>query len=254
MNHSTVPFLVLALLAFLPACAAVAARRLPERAPRMMPLVVLSLLLGIWVAVSSWASTTDLYDQEAFLRLLPGFWLPLVPMLIATFCYIASPTLRCTLTRTLNGTPRHWHVLFQALRLASAGAMYKAYQGEFPIYFAVFSGGPDFLYALSALWMSTRVKRGEISRTALIAWNIIGFAALALTAPLLLQLGLPGPLQVFTTAPLSDIILEFPMALAPTLTGPLFIMMNALWIKHLICEEDVARQQPALQKTLGPHE
>ena len=238
MNLSSVPFLVAAILAFYPLCALAARRSNPEQAPRLTPLVILGVLLGLWGLVSSWASLTDLYDRETFLGWLPGLWLPLVPILIATTCYLLSPSLRESLKRTLNGTPTHWHVLFQGLRLVSAGAMYKAYLGAFPVHFAMYSGGPDFLFSLSAFWMASRVKQGNVSRTGLILWNAIGFAALGLTAPLLLQLGLPGPMQLFHEPPLSDVILEFPMALAPTFTGPLLMVLNALWIKHLFFDAE----------------
>ena len=43
-----------------------------------------------------------------------------------------------------------------------------------------------------------------------------------------MQMGLPGPLQVFDGPPASEALLVYPMALAPTVVVPIFLMLN-LW-------------------------
>ena len=47
-------------------------------------------------------------------------------------------------------------------------------------------------------------------------------------APLLLQLGLPGPLQVFAGQPDARVVFSFPMSIAPMIGVPLFVLANLL--------------------------
>ncbi len=51
-----------------------------------------------------------------------------------------------------------------------------------------------------------------------------------MTAPLLIQLGLPGALQVFTQPPTAEVVYRFPMSLAPIMVVPTFVTFNLLGI------------------------
>ncbi len=49
------------------------------------------------------------------------------------------------------------------------------------------------------------------------------------SAPIFLQLGLPGPIQAFTSVPDAQVLLTYPMSIAPMIGVPLFILIN-LWV------------------------
>ena len=67
------------------------------------------------------------------------------------------------------------------------------------------------------------------------AWNLIGAAVIVPAAPILLQLGLPGPLQVFTGLPDARAVFTYPMSIAPMIGVPLFVMVN-LWVAWRLWE------------------
>lgn len=62
----------------------------------------------------------------------------------------------------------------------------------------------------------------------MIFFVVVGAAIIILLAGLLLQMGLPGSMQVFTSIPSTIALFEFPMVLAPTLVVPLLVGFNLL--------------------------
>ena len=50
-------------------------------------------------------------------------------------------------------------------------------------------------------------------------------------APIVLQLGLPGPMQLFTGLPDARAVFAYPMSIAPMIGVPLFVLLNlgAAW-------------------------
>ena len=52
---------------------------------------------------------------------------------------------------------------------------------------------------------------------------------------MLIQLGLPGPLQVFDALPDARAILTYPMSIAPVVGVPLFVLVN-LWLVWALYE------------------
>jgi len=121
----------------------------------------------------------------------------------------------------------------QAVRISAAGTLIKTLQGDFPLYFELGVGIPDLLFGFSALAIAWAVSSGRIGWRGLAVWNLVGFAVVALPAVLLAQMGLPGPMQVFHGPPASEVLLVYPMALAPTVVVPFFLMLNlwaAIWL------------------------
>lgn len=225
MTLSTLPFLCAALIAF---WLWIAVRRTHGHrfdAAERGALIVWIGILVVWGMVTSWLALTNYYHAAAFLRLLPGLWLPLVPMALTVVWLLVSPAFRRTLYAAVNATPRAF-VAIHGLRVAAVGSLYKAYHGGFPDFFAYPVGIPDFLFGLSAIVLALRYESSH-SPIALIAWNLVGIAVI-LPAPILLQLGLPGPLHMFTDMPDGRALFEFPMVLAPTVVVPLFVTMNAI--------------------------
>ncbi len=193
---------------------------------------LLLILLG-WGITSATLALAGVYRSPRFLALLPGLWLPLIPFVISIGGVLLSTTLRGALRAVADHTtPRFWYLL-QALRVLAIGTIFKTIAGEFPIYFALLVGVPDLLFGLSAIIVARRLSRQAIRPGALIAWNAIGVAVILPAVPLI-QMGLPGPLQVFTAEPTALKVLEFPMVLAPSVIVPLFMLLNFLLAWRLI--------------------
>ncbi len=133
------------------------------------------------------------------------------------------------LRRTVDNTPWHWFAYFHGLRIAALGTAYKTAIGEFPPSFEYGVGIPDLLFGISAFWIAGKVKRGELGNKGFLIWNLTGALVIVPSAPILLQLGLPGPIQVFTSLPDARAVLTYPMSIAPMIGVPLFVLIN-LWV------------------------
>ena len=59
-------------------------------------------------------------------------------------------------------------------------------------------------------------------------WNLVGALVIVPAAPTLLQLGLPGPLQVFSYLPDARAVLTYPMSIAAIVGVPVFVLINLL--------------------------
>lgn len=226
MSFSTLPLLCAALLAFWFWIAQTRTREQHLDAQELAALSIWAGILVVWGVATSWLALSGHYDTSAFFRLLPGLWLPLVPTVLTIAWLMVSRAFRRALYATVAYAPRAF-IAVHGLRIAAVGGIYKTYQGVFPDFFGYPVGIPDFLFGLSAVVLALLYGRKAYRPTMLIVWNLLGIVVI-LPAPLLLQLGLPGPLQTFTDLPDGRTLFEYPMVLAPTLVVPLFITMNAI--------------------------
>ena len=119
-----------------------------------------------------------------------------------------------------------WFAYFHALRITALGTAAKTAGGEFPLYFEILVGIPDLLFGISALWIAHRARQGLLSESTFLRWNLLGALIIVPSAPILLQLGLPGPLQVFTALPDARAVYAYPMSIAPMIGVPLFVLVN----------------------------
>lgn len=189
--------------------------------------------LTAWGVTSVYLALNGTYTSASFYAVMPGLWWPMIPAVI-TVVHLALPSFRTALFAVVSQNSRAL-ICIQALRIAAIGGVVKGFNGVLPPSFALPVGIPDMVFGLSALALTVLwPKEGWAPRT-LIAWNLIGLGVI-LPAPLLMQLGLPGPFHVFTSSPDARALFEYPMVLAPTLVVPLFITLNAihatvLWMK-----------------------
>ena len=74
-------------------------------------------------------------------------------------------------------------------------------------------------------------RRGALSGRSFFYWNLVGLLIIVPTAPIVLQLGLPGPLQLFDSLPDTRAVFTYPMSIAPVMGVPLFALVNlgAAW-------------------------
>jgi len=197
-------------------------------------IYVLVTAWAVWGLASAALAISGAYTSQTFYDLLPGLWIPLVPVLIFTAYFATSSSFRDTLSNVVKRTPLHWLVYFQALRISAVGTAFETARGTFPESFELFVGVPDLLFGLSALYMGRRVQQGPIGGRTVAVWSLVGAVLIVPSAPVVAQMGLPGPLMVFATEPTAAALFVYPMVLAPTLIVPIFVLINLLTAQRLL--------------------
>ena len=235
MTLSLVPVLIIVQLGFLIFLTRRAARQSTLSGAQRNGLYNIVALWTVWALLSGYFAADGGYVSESILATLPAVWVPLIPIASTLITLALVPDIRSAARALVDTTPTQYFIYFQALRISAVGTLYKTSIGEFPAYFEIGVGIPDLLYGLSALLLARRARHNRIGKKGLIVWNLIGFLIIVPTAPLLIQMGLPGPLQVFTAPPTALVLYEYPMALAPSVTVPLFVMFN-MWVVWRLLE------------------
>ncbi len=184
-------------------------------------------LLTMWGVVNIYFAVAGVYLHSTFLALYPGFWLPLVPLLLV-FSALSVKSVRHTLHSLAMRVPMTWFAGIQVLRIAAIGTLYKTMKGEFPVHIELAIGIVDLLFGLSAVLIYHLCKTRKISSDGLIIWHIMGIIIVAIPGVLAIQAGLPGPMQVFSDPPTAEIMLKYPMVLGPSLVVPIFFLFNML--------------------------
>ncbi|QDU10283.1 hypothetical protein [Gimesia aquarii] len=230
MKLSLTPFLLLAELAFLLFVFRNANRK---NGFPYWRLLVFWLWIVIYAGMATYLGYKGVYVSEALLNYFPGFWLQLITVTSCVAPVLLSPGLRHDLRSAVDATMwEHW-IYFNMLRLAAVGTLVGASRNSFPIYFELLVGIPDLLFALSTFWILKRTKADRLSSRQFYYWNLIGAFVIVPAAPILLQLGLPGPLQVFNAQPDARAVFAFPMSIAAMIGVPLFVLVNLLVAWHL---------------------
>ena len=219
---STLPFLALGQAMFLLACARTAGG--PATAWTLVPVLV---ALFAWGILSGWFAVTGVYDDTSVLASFPGFWLPLVPIIIVV-AFLAIPAVRRAILTTVDSVPAYWLTGIHILRIAALGTLVKTALGEFPLQVELAIGLTDLAYGLSALWITRLAAGGRISEDALVVWHLVGVALIVVPGMITIQYSLPGPMQVFDGAQSAEVMLDYPMVLGPSLVVPVFLMFNLL--------------------------
>ena len=208
----------------------------------MGPVYVYLLWVTAYAVIASILGARGVYTSDELLKTLPGLWLQLITVAIVVLPVVLFDGVRNGMRRIVDITPWHWFAYFHGLRIAALGTAYKTMIGEFPAYFEYAVGVPDFLFGLSAFWVARKAKQGEISEKGFLIWNLIGALIIVPSTPIVLQLGLPGPLQVFTSLPDARAVFTYPMSIASMVGVPLFVLIN-LWVVWRLWEQRITRQQ-----------
>lgn len=189
----------------------------------------INLLLGmltLWGGLSAYLGMSGYYQSEAFLSSLPGFWITQVAVMIVIIPWMVSKTLRQGINNIIDQTPLYFLMGFEGLRILAIGGIYKGYTGEFSQFFAKFVGIPDFLYGVTTLLAAILIYRGVWKERSALILNLIGFIIIVPFGMVLINMGLPGAMFMVEESPGLKTIFELPMALAPTLVVPIFVMIN----------------------------
>ena len=194
-------------------------------------------LYWVWIAMYSllvsYLGYYGIYVSEAMLDYLPALWLQVITVAACVMPVLVSKGLRSDLRLAVDRTARTSFIYFHMLRFAALGTMLGAAKGTFPFYFELLVGVPDLIFASSALWILKEEKSGRLSDKQFLLWNLVGALVIVPTTPIVLQLGLPGPLQYFTSQPDARAVFTFPMVIAPMIGVPLFVLVNLLVVWRL---------------------
>jgi len=240
---SLTPVLITVELGFLLALA-VRSARLSGQLRAAWPAILYIAWLAAYAVATGYLGARGVYLREDVLRLYPGFWLQLITVAVAVVPLLLFVSLRQLAREVVDRTPLHWFAWFHGLRIGALGTAYKTAIGEFPAYFEYLVGIPDLLFGLSALWVAERLRRGRMGERGFLLWNLIGALIIVPSAPILIQLGLPGPLQLFTAEPDARAIMTYPMSIAPMIGVPLFVLIN-LWVAWRLWERQYPRPATA---------
>ncbi|MBM1634364.1 hypothetical protein JQV27_16050 [Sulfitobacter mediterraneus] len=221
MTVSTLPFLFAAQIAF----GLLFGFRASAAGLRTMGGIAAAL--SVWACVTAWMALSGIYDSGLVLSLMPGLWLPVVPFILVGI-FLLSHEQRQTIFHIAGNTPSHWLVAVQSLRILAIGTLIKTAQGTFPLEVLMAIGLTDLAFGFSALPVFVLVRNKRIHKDALVLWHLVGVALILVPGMLALQTGLPGPMQMFDRYPTSAVMLDWPMALGPTLVVPVFLIFNLL--------------------------
>jgi len=199
--------------------------------------------LGVWAVMSSYFGLSGMYQTEAFLLSLPGFWITQVPILIVMIPWMLSKTLRQATDSIIDHTPLSLIMAFEGLRVFALGGIIKGYKGEFSPLFAKAIGIPDFFIGVLALTGAYLIYKGVWGNRAAITVNLLGFFVIIPFGMGLINLGLQGPLHYIHEIPSTATIFDFPMALAPTVVVPIFVMVNLFVAIRLIQKEKLGENR-----------
>ncbi len=248
MQLSLTPILLAVELGFLFMLAWRCGRLAPAPA-KMGPVYVYLVWITAYGIFISILGAHGVYTSDALLKTLPGFWLPLVAVAAALVPLVLFRGVRSGMRHIVDSTPWHWFAYFHGLRIGALGTAYKTMIGQFPEYFEYSVGIPDFMFGVSAFWIARKAKRGELSHKSFLVWNLVGALVLVPSAPILLQLGLPGPVQVFTSVPDARAVFTYPMSIAPMIGVPLFALIN-LWVAWRLWERGREEDQQGMPNHL----
>jgi hypothetical protein len=251
MKFSMIPFLYLiqAIVIIKATQTTYAAGKISQYQRRLIGIVLGALTF--WGGMNVYLGMSGYYQSKSFLNSLPGLWVAQIPVLIVMIPWIASKIFRKGIDAIIDQTPLYLIMGFEGLRIFAIGGVYKGFTGDFSLFFAKFVGIPDFLYGVTTLIAAVLIYRGVWKERSAILINLIGFVIIVPIGMLLINVGLPGAMHMITETPSLKTIFELPMALAPTLVVPIFVMINLLVAVRLMqrsynfkCNERVQCDSP----------
>ncbi len=218
MKLSILPVLVALVFIF---CIGIARR---ARSNRSINTAEARSVYGLLLAFLAWTAITVVLGLRGthvdLMEHVPFLWQALVPVVLWSTAFTFSGSLRSGLRGIATGTPGHWLVLIQALRIGALGGIVKGVRGEVTSDFVFWIGIPDFLFGLSALVVGWLLLRKAVGPRVLIAWSLVGFALIFLPTFI--------PTSHWMNEPGFSFIFEYPMVLAPSIVVPTFISLNLL--------------------------
>jgi hypothetical protein len=190
----------------------------------------IALLSGVGLA--TWATVTTMLARRGVFQppdpySAPpiGFALVLV-LLVLAVCLVAGPSLRRLLTNQKN------LILLNLWRLVGVVFLVLMANGQMPALWALPAGIGDVIVGATAPWIARHVETPQGRRRAII-FNLFGMADLVVAVGLGIMTS-PGPLQIFQTAPTSELATHFPLVLVPVFLVPLAFTLHVVSLWQLL--------------------
>ncbi|MEW7974464.1 MAG: hypothetical protein AB2810_00445 [Candidatus Thiodiazotropha endolucinida] len=183
----------------------------------------MALLIGVilmWGMFIGYQSSVGRFSSEPFYNLMPGYWMPYVPVVVAVSMMLLLAPLRDGLRILVDKTPAHWLSGIHILRILALGTLLKASNDLFPQMFAWFVGGPDLLFGVSAIIVTLLARSGWLSDRFILFWHLVGAFAIVLPVA--------GLMHLFMAEALFAELFMFPMVMAPALIVPTLVLLNLL--------------------------
>ncbi|MEW8092616.1 MAG: hypothetical protein AB2784_23675 [Candidatus Thiodiazotropha endolucinida] len=183
----------------------------------------MALLIGVilmWGMFIGYQSSVGRFSSEPFYNLMPGYWMPYVPVVVAVSMMLLLAPLRDGLRILVDKTPAHWLSGIHILRILALGTLLKASNDLFPQMFAWFVGGPDLLFGVSAIIVTLLARSGRLSDRFILFWHLVGAFAIVLPVA--------GLMHLFMAEALFAELFMFPMVMAPALIVPTLVLLNLL--------------------------
>jgi hypothetical protein len=152
--------------------------------------------------------------------MLPGYWLPYLPIALTLALASINTPLRDALRSLADHTPAHWLSAIQMVRIFALETLLKAVHDEYPLLLAWTLGLPELLFGLSAILVTWQARQGRLSKVFRMRWHLLG--ALLILIPLL------AFMPLFMRDSLFERWFEFPAIFAPSLLIPTLVMLNLL--------------------------
>jgi hypothetical protein len=183
-------------------------------------------VLSLWAVAATVLAYRGVFqpqDAEA----VPPVGINLILVLsVLLLSLTTSTTLRRLLTRQANLIRLHlW-------RLVGVVFLVLMVRGQVPALWALPAGIGDILVAVTAPWVARDVDTPPGRRRAVV-WNLFGMADLIVAVGFGIMTS-PGPTQVFETAPTSELMTHFPLALVPTFLVPLAFVLHVISLWQLL--------------------
>ncbi|MEW8690965.1 MAG: hypothetical protein AB2535_07740 [Candidatus Thiodiazotropha endolucinida] len=183
----------------------------------------MALLIGVilmWGMFIGYQSSVGRFSSEPFYNLMPGYWMPYVPVAVAVSMMLLLAPLRDGLRILVDKTPAHWLSGIHILRILALGTLLKASNDLFPQMFAWFVGGPDLLFGVSAIIVTLLARSGRLSDRFILFWHLVGAFVIVLPVA--------GLMHLFMAEALFGRLFMFPMVMAPALIVPTLVLLNLL--------------------------
>jgi hypothetical protein len=188
--------------------------------------VVSGAVLTAWAVVTTMLARRGFFQPPDLTSVPPvGITLALV-LLVLAVCLLVSPSLRRLLTNQRN------LILLNLWRLVGAVFLMLMANGQMPALWALPAGIGDVIVGAMAPWMAARVDTPQGRRAAII-FNLFGMADLVVAVGLGIMTS-PGPAQVFSTLPTSELASRFPLVLVPTFLVPLAFVFHVISLWQLL--------------------
>ena len=198
--------------------------------------MIIVIPVALVVLVAAWSLSGIMADFSKFpFNLMPVIAIPLITSIVVTF--------HRGFTEILGHIPPARLIRLQSFRFFVEVLLWMLFiDGMLPIQMSFEGRNFDILAGVTAPLIAWLVARQNISRSALIAWNLICLALLINIVTVAI-LSTPSPVRIFMNEPSNTVVTYFPISLLPGLLVPLAYTLHFFSLRQLMIK------QPAIALT-----